>query len=145
MTIATIPVTRQAAQSLGIMQINAERQITRFVEKPKDPAVLDSLKLDKAAYPRLGIEGDEEFFLASMGIYVFNRDMLIKLLDNTHTDFGKHIIPGAIDAVSRDAGATRPDETSYARPRSSRTDRKRRLDIPSPRTPFRTDSAHASG
>ena len=95
-TIATIPVTRQAAQSLGIMQINAERQITRFVEKPKDPAVLDSLKLDKAAYPRLGIEGDEEFFLASMGIYVFNRDILIKLLDNTHTDFGKHIIPGAI-------------------------------------------------
>src|SRR3989454_1019663 len=48
-TIATIPVTRQAAQSLGIMQINAERRITRFVEKPKDPAVLDSLKLDKAA------------------------------------------------------------------------------------------------
>src|SRR5437870_7716185 len=95
-TIATIPVTRHAAQSLGIMQINAERQITRFVEKPKDPAVLDSMKLDKAAYPRLGIEGDEEFFLASMGIYVFNRDILIKLLDNTHTDFGKHIIPGAI-------------------------------------------------
>src|SRR5206468_3103592 len=96
-TIATIPVTRHAAQSLGIMQINAERRITRFVEKPKDPAVLDSLKLDKAAYPRLGIQGNEEFFLASMGIYVFNRDILIKLLDNTHTDFGKHIIPGAIE------------------------------------------------
>src|SRR5216117_1765739 len=92
-SVATIPVTRQAAQSLGIMQINAERQITRFVEKPKDPAVLDSLKLDKATYPRLGIQGDEEFFLASMGIYVFNRDILIKLLDNTYTDFGKHIIP----------------------------------------------------
>src|SRR6266700_3395372 len=90
------PGTRQSAQSLGIMQINAERRITRFVEKPKDPAALDSLKLDKAAYPRLGIQGDEEFFLASMGIYVFNRDILIKLLDNTHTDFGKHIIPGAI-------------------------------------------------
>src|SRR5207244_901200 len=93
---ATSTVRRQAAQSLGIMQINAERRITRFVEKPKDPAALDSLKLDKAAYPRLGIQGDEEFFLASMGIYVFNRDILIKLLDNTHTDFGKHIIPSAI-------------------------------------------------
>src|SRR5439155_7171513 len=95
-SVATIPVNRQTAQSLGIMQINAERRITRFVEKPKDPAVLDSLKLDKAAYPRLGIQGDEEFFLASMGIYVFNRDNLIKLLDNAFTDFGKHIIPGAI-------------------------------------------------
>src|SRR5213596_3682600 len=83
-TIATIPVSRREAASLGILQIDADRRITRFVEKPKDPAVLDSLKLDKAGYPRLGIRGNEEFFLASMGIYVFNRDMLIKLLDNTH-------------------------------------------------------------
>ena len=96
LTIATIPVTRDEAQSLGILQVNAERRITRFVEKPKDPAALDSLKLEKNWYARLGVEGEEEFFLASMGIYVFNRDILIKLLDNTYTDFGKHIIPGAI-------------------------------------------------
>jgi glucose-1-phosphate adenylyltransferase len=95
-TIATIPVLRAPAQSLGIMQINAERRITRFVEKPKDPALLDSLKLERDWYARLGITGEEEFFLASMGIYVFNRDILIKLLDNAHADFGKHIIPTAI-------------------------------------------------
>src|SRR5947207_2267745 len=71
-TIATIPVTRESAQSLGIMQINAERRITRFVEKPKDPAALESLRLDKDWYFRLGVEGEEEFYLASMGIYVFN-------------------------------------------------------------------------
>jgi glucose-1-phosphate adenylyltransferase len=97
LTIATIPVARDAAQSLGIMQINAERRITRFVEKPKDSAVLDSLRLERDWYSRLGIEGNDELFLASMGIYVFNRDVLIKLLDNAHTDFGKHIIPGAIE------------------------------------------------
>src|SRR5213594_1950739 len=45
LTIATIPVSRSAAQSLGIMDINPERRITRFVEKPKDPSVLDTLKL----------------------------------------------------------------------------------------------------
>ncbi|HEY2951203.1 MAG TPA: glucose-1-phosphate adenylyltransferase [Verrucomicrobiae bacterium] len=95
-SIATIPMPRSEAQSLGIMQINEERRIVRFVEKPKDPAVLDSMKLDPASYSRLGIEGDEEFYLASMGIYVFNRDVMIHLLDNTLTDFGKHIIPGAI-------------------------------------------------
>ena len=95
-TIATITVTREPAQSLGIMQINSERRITRFVEKPKDPAVLDSLKLEKDWYSWLKVEGQEEFYLASMGIYVFNRDILIKLLDNTYTDFGKHIIPSAI-------------------------------------------------
>ncbi len=96
LTIATIPVPRDAAQSLGILQINEERRIVRFVEKPKEPAALDSLKLNPESYGRLGIEGEEEFFLASMGIYVFNRDLIVRLLDNTHTDFGKHIIPGAI-------------------------------------------------
>ena len=95
-TIATMPVSGDVAQSLGILEINGEKRITRFVEKPKEPALLDSLKLDHASYPKLGIEGEEDFFLASMGIYVFNREVLVRLLDNTHTDFGKHIIPDAI-------------------------------------------------
>ena len=95
-TIATIPVPLAEAQSLGIMEINPERRITRFVEKPKDPAVLESLKLDRASYEKLGIEGDEDFCLASMGIYVFNRDVLVRLLNNNLADFGKHIIPAAI-------------------------------------------------
>ena len=46
--------------------------------------------------PQLGIQGDRELFLASMGIYLFNRDVVVQLLDNNLTDFGKHIIPGAI-------------------------------------------------
>jgi glucose-1-phosphate adenylyltransferase len=95
-TVATIPVGRSEAGSLGIMQIDAERRITRFVEKPKDPAVLDSLKLPAAWYAPLGIKGEGELFPASMGIYVFNRDIIRRRLDNTLTDFGKHIIPNAI-------------------------------------------------
>jgi glucose-1-phosphate adenylyltransferase len=95
-TIATLPVTRRDAQSLGIMQIDAERRITRFEEKPKDPAVQDSLRVERDWYARLGIEGHEEYFLASMGIYVFNRDVMLHLLDNNFADFGKHILPGAI-------------------------------------------------
>ncbi len=97
-TIATIPVSRRDAQSFGIMQINEERRITRFVEKPKDTAVQDSLKLPPEWFPKLGITEDgRELFLASMGIYVFTREILRQLLDNTHTDFGKHIIPSAIE------------------------------------------------
>jgi glucose-1-phosphate adenylyltransferase len=99
-TVATIPVTRRQSESLGIMQINQERRITRFVEKPKDPALQDTLRLERDWYTRLGIENGEELFLASMGIYVFNRDMLRKLLDNTHADFGKHIIPSTIESNS---------------------------------------------
>ena len=44
-TVATIPVGREPAGSLGILQIDGEKRITRFEEKPKDPAVLDSLKI----------------------------------------------------------------------------------------------------
>jgi glucose-1-phosphate adenylyltransferase len=97
LTIATIPVHKREAEALGIMEMDAERRITRFVEKPKDPAIQDSLKIPRDLYSTLEIEGDgEDLLLASMGIYVFNRDVLIKLLDNTLTDFGKHIIPSAI-------------------------------------------------
>ena len=96
-TIATIPVIRKDAAALGIMQINEERRITRFVEKPKDAAVQDTLVLPKDWYARLGIADQRELFLASMGIYVFNREVVRQLLDNTLTDFGKHIIPGAIE------------------------------------------------
>jgi glucose-1-phosphate adenylyltransferase len=96
LTIATIPVRRDLASGLGIMQIDADRRITRFSEKPKDPAVLDSLRLHRDWYGSLGVQGDEEFLLASMGIYVFNRNVLVKLLENPESDFGKHIIPAAI-------------------------------------------------
>jgi glucose-1-phosphate adenylyltransferase len=96
LTVATIPVARPGAQGLGIMRIDSEQRITQFVEKPTDPAVLDSLRLPREWYPQLGISGEEEFFLASMGIYAFNRDVLFELLDNAFTDFGKHIIPNAI-------------------------------------------------
>jgi len=95
-TISTIPVSRSMAESLGIMQINNESRITRFVEKPKDSALQDSLRLDPALYGQVGIEGTEECFLASMGIYLFKRDVVLKLLDNAMTDFGKDIIPAAI-------------------------------------------------
>jgi glucose-1-phosphate adenylyltransferase len=95
-TVATIPVGRREAQSLGIMQIEADRRITRFVEKPKEPAVLDSLRLPPDWYDKLGIKGEGELFLASMGIYVFNRDIIRRMLDNTLADFGKHVIPNAI-------------------------------------------------
>ncbi|MBL9174502.1 MAG: glucose-1-phosphate adenylyltransferase [Verrucomicrobiales bacterium] len=97
LTIATLPVIERDASALGILQVNGERRITRFVEKPKDPAVLQSLKLDRASYGTLGIQSDTDLYLASMGIYVFNREVLFELLNNNLTDFGKHIIPGAIE------------------------------------------------
>ena len=94
-SIATLPVERSAASDLGIMHSDASRRITQFVEKPKDPAVLDSLRIPGDLLQELGKQG-EELYQASMGIYVFNRKALIEALDNDLVDFGKHIIPQSI-------------------------------------------------
>ena len=95
-TVATIPVKRSDCHGLGIMQAEETNRITRFVEKPKDPAILDSLRLSEKAKKDLDVKLEGDAFLASMGIYVFNRKVICELLDNPLSDFGKHIIPHAI-------------------------------------------------
>ncbi|HPA19571.1 MAG TPA: glucose-1-phosphate adenylyltransferase [Verrucomicrobiae bacterium] len=95
-TVATLPVRRSEAKGFGIMQIGPDTRIVRFVEKPKEDPVLDGLRLDATMRERLGIQADEDVFLASMGIYVFNRDALKAALDNERIDFGKDIIPWSI-------------------------------------------------
>lgn len=96
-TVATIPVNRCDAGSFGIMQIDDEERITRFVEKPNEAAVLDTLKIGPQELSKLKIQGSGDLFLASMGIYVFNRDVMDKALQGKHVDFGKHIIPNLIE------------------------------------------------
>jgi glucose-1-phosphate adenylyltransferase len=95
-TLATIPVDERHATSFGIMQTDAAGRIHNFVEKPKDPEVLKSLAMPVETLRELGLPEDQPRFEASMGIYVFNRDVLINALDNDLVDFGKHIIPSAI-------------------------------------------------
>ena len=96
-TVATIPVSRNDANQFGIMQIDGKERITRFVEKPQEAALLDTLKIDDSIRAKLGIQSGDDLLLASMGIYVFNRDVLERALAGNHVDFGKHIIPGLID------------------------------------------------
>jgi glucose-1-phosphate adenylyltransferase len=95
-TVATIPVRRADAGSFGILEIDEKERITRFEEKPKDPALLDTLKVKEPVLSELTNPGGEDLFLASMGIYVFNRDVLEKALAGKQVDFGKHIIPNLI-------------------------------------------------
>ncbi len=95
-TVATLPVPRKDVPGFGIMQMDAEGHIIDFVEKPKDPAVQDQYKLSPEALANLSVKSDKELFLASMGIYVFNRKALFELLDETHHDFGKDVIPRAL-------------------------------------------------
>ena len=95
-TIAAMPVQREQAKSLGILQVNEEKRIIRFVEKPKDRRTLSELTLQDPLLSALRITSSADHLLASMGIYVFNRDILRKVLESDKADFGKHIIPEAI-------------------------------------------------
>lgn len=96
-TIAAIPFPVSKVEGLGLMRVSDDLSITQFVEKPKDPAVINALTLSPALESSLkSSHGGEKHCLASMGIYVFNRAALTDALDNKMTDFGKEIIPGLL-------------------------------------------------
>ncbi len=96
LTIGTIPVSREAATDFGIMHSDPERRIHQFVEKPDTPELLDSLRIPPDLLHSIGQPADADLYQASMGIYVFNRNVLKECLDNDLVDFGKNIIPSAI-------------------------------------------------
>jgi len=95
-TLATTPVDRVAASGFGIMQSDSNRRIYRFEEKPKDPKLLEELRIPTELLKEMGRPAESELYQGSMGIYVFNRQILIDALDNSYDDFGKHIIPASL-------------------------------------------------
>src|SRR6516162_2579908 len=95
-TLGTTPVDRQAVSGVGILQSDAERHIFGFEEKPKDPKLLDELRIPPDLLKELGRPSDAELYQGSMGIYVFNRQVLIDALASNQDDFGKHIIPASL-------------------------------------------------
>jgi glucose-1-phosphate adenylyltransferase len=95
-TLATKPVHRDQVSEFGIMQSGVDLRITRFVEKPAEEAVLREMKMDRELLGAIDLGENEELFQASMGIYVFNRKVLIECLENDLADFGKHVIPQSI-------------------------------------------------
>jgi glucose-1-phosphate adenylyltransferase len=94
LTIATIPVTEREAPEFGILKSNEAQVITSFVEKPKKE-ILSEWVSDTGAL----MQSQGRNYLASMGIYVFNKEILYEFLNEVHpnaTDFGKEIIPDSI-------------------------------------------------
>ena len=94
LTIATIPVGEREAPEFGILKSNQENVITSFVEKPKK----EILK-DWTSETGTEMKAQGRNYLASMGIYVFNKEILHQFLNELHpnaTDFGKEIIPDSI-------------------------------------------------
>jgi len=94
-TIASTPVPHALTKTLGILQTNAKNHISAFLEKPEPERDISAYKI-----PRKNMtDGDAKEgrgYLASMGIYIFDADVMEKVLNSASTDFGKEIIPESI-------------------------------------------------
>src|SRR5205807_10225526 len=92
----TKPVRREQVSDIGTKQSREDRRITRCVEKPNEPKVLDQMKMGPDLLTAIGHVAEDELSQPSMLIYVFNREVLVDCLNNELVDFGKHVIPAAI-------------------------------------------------
>lgn len=97
-TLSVVPVAKEKASNFGLIKVDGSGRVKEFNEKPKGKA-LDRMAVDTTLF---GMEPDlakQKPFIASMGIYVFNRQTLFDLLtdDPEKHDFGKQLIPDAIE------------------------------------------------
>ncbi|MCA9199498.1 MAG: glucose-1-phosphate adenylyltransferase [Planctomycetales bacterium] len=97
-TIAAIPVTREQARGFGVMRLTEQGRVTGFVEKPKTQELLDSVAMAPSWIDQHGIDSKGRDCLASMGIYVFKKEVLVDVLQSTSfEDFGKEVFPSLIE------------------------------------------------
>ncbi len=96
-TIAGIPVTRKDASALGIMRVGDDGRVLGFIEKPQTEEDIAPFRTDPAWIDSRGIPSNGRDLLASMGLYIFNKDVMVDLLTNTdYEDFGKEVFPAAM-------------------------------------------------
>jgi glucose-1-phosphate adenylyltransferase len=97
-TIAAKPVHSSEASGLGIMRANDAGQVIRFVEKPKSEEEIAPVRTSPAWIDAHGVVSQGRDCLASMGIYVFNSDVLSEMLRDTPCrDFGREVFPASIE------------------------------------------------
>lgn len=95
-SISVLPVRAEATAALGITQVDRAGRVVGFVEKPAANR-LDELVTDPQVLARFNVEDANRPFLASMGIYIFNRKVLCdELTEHEYVDFGKHLFPATI-------------------------------------------------
>ena len=96
-TIAAIPVHRSAAHALGVMRCDDTGRVTGFLEKPKTEDEINMVSTAPSWIDARGIPSQGRDCLASMGLYIFNKELLFDVLSKTnYHDFGKEVFPAAI-------------------------------------------------
>ena len=101
LTVSVVPCRADEAEEFGLLKTDKDGAIVEFKEKPKGDD-LESMRVDTTNFGLTSDEAASRPFLASMGIYVFNYEKLVDMLrtDNKWHDFGKEIIPAAIEKYS---------------------------------------------
>ena len=99
-SIACTGVSRENASGLGILKADKKNQITEFLEKPGSAKDISDFKIPQEL---LSEKSKDDCYLASMGIYIFNARAMEDCLANDLTDFGKEIIPAAINKLKVNA------------------------------------------
>src|SRR4029079_15942531 len=93
-TIAALPCSREAARGFGIIRLDDTGRVRGFIEKPQTDQEIDLVRTEPEWIDARGLKSHGRDCLASMGIYLFQRDVLINLLEKTdYHDFGKEVFP----------------------------------------------------
>jgi len=96
-TIAALPVDRQAARSFGVMRVDDQGRVQGFLEKPQTDEEINIVRMEPAWIDSHGIDSKGRDCLANMGIYLFNRQTLVDVLTKTdYQDFGREVFPAAV-------------------------------------------------
>ena len=98
LTIAVMPCSEDEIAGFGTVRVDESGRIVAFREKPADAESREGMQVSSALLERHGV-GSDRPYLASMGIYLFRKQVLAEALDNTLIDFGHDVIPGLIDKV----------------------------------------------
>ncbi|MDA0672372.1 MAG: glucose-1-phosphate adenylyltransferase [Cyanobacteria bacterium] len=95
-TLSVVPIEEKTASSFGLMKIDGSGRVVDFYEKPKGDA-LRQMQVDTTTLGLTAEEAKAKPYIASMGIYVFKKQVLVDLLRRNleQTDFGKEIIPSS--------------------------------------------------
>ena len=96
-TLSLVPVNREEASRMGLVRVDGSGEVVEMVEKPGDPETMERFRVPAGYGEAHGLGREDECYLGSMGIYVFEPRVLVDALAHTDCkDFAKRLIPEAV-------------------------------------------------